>query len=95
MTPFEPINLEPSVVLLHAYLDGELSVSESVEAEKKIAANDELAAEAAAVRALKRALQTHLPPETLPLDFASRIAGRIGLGAPRRRPSRLLRQRES
>ena len=75
---------------LHAYLDGELSVSESAEAERKIAESGELAAEAAAVRALKHALQTQLTPETLPPDFASRIAGRIGLGAPRRRPTWML-----
>lgn len=86
MTPSEWTNPEDSAVLLHAYLDGELSVSESAEAERAIAASDALAAEAAAVRALKRALLTRLPHETLPPEFAARIAGRIGL-APRRRPS--------
>lgn len=86
----ERINLEPSVVLLHAYLDGELSVSESAEAERNIAANEELAAEAAAVRALKHALQTRLPPERLPPDFASRMAGRIGLRPRRSRPTWML-----
>jgi anti-sigma factor RsiW len=90
MTSSERINLEPSVVLLHAYLDGELSVSESAEAERKIAANDGLAAEAAAVRALKRALRTQLPPEKLPPDFSSRIARRIGLSRPRCRPTWML-----
>jgi hypothetical protein len=90
MTSPERINLEPSVVLLHAYLDGELSVSESAEAERKIAADDGLAAEAAAVRALKRALRTQLLPETLPPDFSSRIARRIGLSRPRCRPTWML-----
>jgi anti-sigma factor RsiW len=90
MTASERTNLENSVVLLHAYLDGELSVSESAEAERSIAASRELAKEAAAVRALKRALQTQLPPETLPPDFVSRIAGRVGLNPPRRRPTWML-----
>jgi anti-sigma factor RsiW len=90
MTASKGTNLENSVVLLHAYLDGELSVSESAEAERSIAASRELTREAAAVRALKRALQTQLPPETLPPDFASRIAGRVGLNPPRHRPTWML-----
>src|SRR5262245_53822833 len=77
---------EDSNMLVHAYLDGELSVSEAVEAERAIAADGALAAEAAAVRALKRVLQTKLPPERLPPDFAARIARRIGV-ARRPRPT--------
>jgi anti-sigma factor RsiW len=77
---------EDASLLVHAYLDGELSVSEAVEAERAIAAYSALAAEAAAVRALKRALQTKLPPEPLPPDFATRIARSIGV-ARRPRPT--------
>jgi anti-sigma factor RsiW len=90
MRSSERTSADDSVVLLHAYLDGELSVSESAEAERTIAADPELAAEAAAVRALKHALQTRLPHETLPADFAARIAGRVGLSKPRRHPTWML-----
>lgn len=78
MTSSERTNFKQSVVLLHAYLDGELSVSESVEAERAIAADGKLAAQAAAVRALKHALQTRLPVEALPADFTARVAQRVG-----------------
>jgi anti-sigma factor RsiW len=77
---------EDASLLVHAYLDGELSVSEAVEAERAIAADSTLAAEAAAVRALKHVLQTKLPPERLPPDFAARVASRVGL-ARRPRPT--------
>lgn len=82
MTPSERINLEESAVLLHAYLDGELNVSESAAAERTIASEPALAAEAAAVRALKHALQTRLPRETLPADVAARVTRHVGLATP-------------
>jgi anti-sigma factor RsiW len=72
--------------MVHAYLDGELSIRELVEAERAIAASRELAAEAAAVRALKRILQASLPRESVPPQSAARIAERIGLRAPSPRP---------
>ena len=72
--------------LIHAYLDGELSLSESIDAERAIAADRALAGEAAAVGALKRALQTKLPPVSLPSDLAARITSRVGL-ARRSRPT--------
>lgn len=87
MTESEGATPQNSTVLVHAYLDGELSVSESLEAERLIAASSELAAEAAAVRALKDALHSRLLPEKLPSQFAERIAGRVGLGTPRRPPT--------
>jgi anti-sigma factor RsiW len=80
MTSSERTNLEDSVVLLHAYLDGELSVSESAVAERTIAAKPALAAEAAAVRALKHALQT-LPRDTMPADVAAWVARQVGVAA--------------
>jgi anti-sigma factor RsiW len=89
MTPSERTNLEDSVVLLHAYLDGELSVSESAVAERTIAAKPALTAEAAAVRALKHALQT-LPREALPADVAARVARHVGVARPARRPTWML-----
>lgn len=79
-----------TVVLLHAYLDGELSVSESAEAERAIDADHALAVEAAAVRALKQALRTRLPREKLPADLAAHVARRIGLARPVRRPTWML-----
>jgi anti-sigma factor RsiW len=75
----EPTRPEDASILVHAYLDGELSVSESVEVERLIAADSALAAEAAAVGALKRVLQTKLPRESLPPNLAARIADRVGL----------------
>ena len=86
MTPSQPGMPQDPTVLVHAYLDGELGAAELAEAERAIGASSALAAEAAAVRALKHALQTRLPPEALPPRFASRIADRVGLRAPARRP---------
>ena len=86
MTSPEPGMPQDSTVLVHAYLDGELSAAELAEAERAIWASSALAAEAAAVRSLKHALQTRLPPEALPPRFASRIAESVGLRAPARRP---------
>lgn len=68
---------EESIVLVHAYLDGELDVRDSMDVERAIAANGELAAEVNCVRALKRALQT-LPQERVPPDLAGRIESRVG-----------------
>jgi anti-sigma factor RsiW len=73
--------------LVHAYLDGELSVSESLEIERAIAMSDELAAEAAGVRALKQALSSRLPPETLPPQLIARITNQVGLRAVQKRPT--------
>ena len=81
MTPSERTNPEELVVLLHAYLDGELSASESAVTERMIAAKPGLAAEAAAVRALKQALRMRLPRQRLPADVAARLARHVGPAA--------------
>jgi len=84
-----PLSERPqdSRVLVHAYLDGELSVSESLEIERVIASSDELAAEVAGVRALKEALLYRLPSETLPPQLMVRITNLTGLHPVRNRPT--------
>jgi anti-sigma factor RsiW len=86
MTPSQTRMPQDPTVLVHAYLDGELSAADSAEAERAIGASSALAAEAAAVGALKHALHTRLLPEALPPRFASRIADSVGLRTPARRP---------
>lgn len=72
-------------LLLHAYLDGELGVSDSLDAERLISGSDTLAKEAAAVRQLKADLQS-LPLEPVSADFVARVIRHVGISAPARRP---------
>src|SRR5262245_53652716 len=67
-----------SAVLVHAYLDGELSVTEALEAERAITTDSALAAEAEAVRALKKALGA-LPPDVPSARFVDSIERRFGI----------------
>ena len=64
-------------VLVHAYLDGELNAGESLAMERAIAADRNLAAEVASVRALKDALQ-HVKRDAIPAGLARRIDKQFG-----------------
>jgi len=74
-------------LLLHAYLDGELGVSESLDAERVISGSDRLAKEAAALRQLKANLHQKLPLESVSADFVARVTRHVGVSAPTQRPS--------
>jgi anti-sigma factor RsiW len=74
-----------SRLLLHAWLDDELSLPETIAANAQLAGDPALAAEAKTVLRLKQTLRDKLPPDTVPPRLQARIEKSIGL---RRRASR-------
>ena len=72
-------------LLLHAYLDDELSLPETIAARAQLAANPARAAEAETVLRLKQALREKLPLAPVPPQLQARIERAAGL---RRRASR-------
>jgi anti-sigma factor RsiW len=73
-------------LLLHAYLDDELSLPETIAARAQLAANPALAAEAKTIMRLKQALREKLPPETVPPRLKARVEAAVGLNRRARRP---------
>jgi anti-sigma factor RsiW len=72
-------------LLLHAWLDDELSLPETIAANAQFAGDPGLAGEAKTILRLKQALREKLPPEPTPPRLQARIEKSIGL---RRRASR-------
>ena len=54
---------DDSILLLHAYLDGELDAAAAIEMEQRIAADPALTAERDRIETLRRALRERLPRE--------------------------------
>ena len=61
-----------NVLLVHAYLDGELNAAQALEIERQIAVDPTLAAERARVEALRTAIQDHFPREPAPPNLVRR-----------------------
>jgi anti-sigma factor RsiW len=78
---------DDDVLLVHAYLDGELDPANALAVERRIAANPALAAERARIEALRRTLRDELPREPLPSNLRLRIDAELGLQRPRSAPS--------
>ena len=57
---------DDAVLLVHAYLDGELDPANALAVERQIANNPALAAERARIEALRQALRERFPRERLP-----------------------------
>ena len=72
MTPTDPI------LLLHAYLDGELDPVHLLEFEQRLAADPALAAERDRIAALRQAIG-ELPRAAMPAGLARRIEAAVGL----------------
>jgi anti-sigma factor RsiW len=68
-----------SKLLLHAYLDDELSLPETIAANGRLAADPALAAEAATILRLKQRLREKLPIERAPARLQARIEKSVGL----------------
>jgi anti-sigma factor RsiW len=66
------------VLLVHAYLDGELDPAHALEIERRLATDPALAAERERIEALQRVIGEKLPPVTLPPGLARRIDAAIG-----------------
>jgi anti-sigma factor RsiW len=69
------------VLLVHAYLDGELDPAHAMEIERRLAADPALLAERDRIEALQRVIAEKLPKVTLPPGLARRIEAAIG-GTP-------------
>lgn len=75
---------EEDVLLVHAYLDGELDVSKSLEVERKISACANLQLLARDITALKGILSREHSPDPLPERLQDRIETAIGVRYTRR-----------
>ena len=75
-----------SRLLLHAWLDNELSLPETIAAQAQLAADPALAAEAKTIMRLKEALREKLPPEPAPPRLKARVESAIGLNRRGPRP---------
>jgi anti-sigma factor RsiW len=78
---------DDAVLLVHAYLDGELDPANALAVERQIANDPALAAERARVEALRQALRERFPPEPLPSNLRVRIDAALGLQRASSRPS--------
>jgi anti-sigma factor RsiW len=67
-----------SVLLVHAYLDGELDAANALGIAQRMSAEPALAAEGERVSALKRLLRERLPRESAPPALHARIEASIG-----------------
>ena len=78
---------EDDILLVHAYVDGELDPANVIALEQRMAAEPKLAAEQARVVALRRALRERLPQEAAPPSLEARVGRTVGLTAARARPT--------
>jgi anti-sigma factor RsiW len=69
-TPTPP---DDPMLLIHAYVDGELDPANALEVERRLAADPVLAAERDRVAALRAALHRHFPRETAPASLRGRV----------------------
>jgi anti-sigma factor RsiW len=79
---------DSSVLLVHAYLDGELDPANALGIEQRMSTEPALAAESERVKALQRLIHEHLPREEAPPGLHARIEASVGgLSRPRAQPS--------
>jgi anti-sigma factor RsiW len=77
-----------SVLLVHAYLDGELDAANALGIAQRMSAEPALAAEAERVQALKSLIHKRLPRELAPPGLHARIEASVGrVRRARRQPS--------
>jgi len=76
-----------AILLVHAYVDGELDPANVIAIEQRMAAEPKLAAEQARVVALRRALRERLPREVAPSSLEARVRRTVGLTAVPPRPT--------
>jgi anti-sigma factor RsiW len=67
-----------SVLLVHAYLDGELDAANALGIAQRMSAEPALAAEGERVKALKSLIQERLPRESAPPGLHARIEASVG-----------------
>ena len=72
-------SMQDDLVLLHAYLDGELDAAAGLEMERRLAADPALAAERDRIEAVRAVLRERLPRETPSPELRARIERAVGL----------------
>ena len=89
MTKIQGVATSPdeSVLLVHAYLDGELDPANSLGAARRIAADPALGAEVECIEALRRAVRERLPREPVSPHLMARIEAVVGPTRPHLQPS--------
>jgi anti-sigma factor RsiW len=80
-----PMIHEESTLPIHAYLDGELDLTNALAVEKRMATDPALAAECERVEALQRLIREHLPREAPPPGLRMRVETAVGIRRPRPR----------
>jgi anti-sigma factor RsiW len=79
--------MDEPLLLVHAYLDGELDPANSLAIAQQIAADPALGAEVERIQALRHAVRERLPREPLPPHLRARIEAVIGRRGPQVHPS--------
>ncbi len=69
---------DKTVLLIHAYLDGELDAANALEIARRMNTEPELAAEGARVTALQQLIRERLPREATPPGLRARIEASVG-----------------
>src|SRR5262245_12334964 len=87
MTSSSPAPQDDTVLLLNAYLDGELDAAAGIEMERRLAADPALAAERDRIAAVRTALRERLTREAPSPALRMRIERAIGLKPAMLRPS--------
>ena len=75
------------ILLVNAYLDGELDPANALAIEQRMAADSALAAEYTRIGALQRLLRERLPREAAQPGLRARIEASTGMNRPRAQPS--------
>ncbi len=74
-----PTPTDESVLLVHAYLDGELDPANALSVERRIESDPALAAERMRIETLRRALRDRVEPKPLPPQLRRRVETAVGL----------------
>ena len=80
------IDVDP-MLLVHAYLDGELDSANALGMARRMATDPVLAAERDRIEALRRLIHRRQPPEAPPPDLRHRIETLLGMRRSRPQPS--------
>lgn len=89
MSSARPPSLPPDdpILLVHAYLDGELDAASALEMERRVAADPALAAECRRIEMLRGLIAERLPRDDVPPALRARIESAVGLRRAWLRPA--------
>jgi anti-sigma factor RsiW len=87
MTGAQSPSPDDPILLVHAYLDGELDPAAALAIERRMAADPALAAERQRIEALRQLMQERLPRDAAPPGLRARVETAVGLRRARSRPT--------